>query len=800
MAKQSPASVQSSRVQSSRSKQSSQKQSPRSQASSQAALTDWDLPLWSVAVLAALTTLLFFRSQIFGSAYFWEDFTEYVYPAQSFAARALQAGELPFWNPYTFSGIPFLADVAIAFFYPVNWLQSLFVANGRLPVIVAELVIILHFWLAQMTMFALVRSFNVSSLGSLIAAVSYGFCGMMVCHVFHPMMVAHFTWFPLVWMLFARVLDDLSLKAALLAGLVYGVMLLSGHPQTSLYLTLLLFFYTLWMGAVKLRDRTLQGSSILVFSTLAALPILIGAGLFAVQLLHSQEFAAVSVRQNFSVEQASAGSLQWKQVFALIVPKLFGAVDAASLRSSTPELPYYIGQYYDYWETCCYFGIVALVLGKIGFAQTLRTGQHRHLARFLCFAAIFGLLFAVGSHGFLFGAMFQLPLFGTFRIPARMMIFLVLAFSIMAGIGFDEVVKKEMLNNIAPRTVLFITGVIALLALVAAVGVVQSFSDAPKEVLSATQQQAFIALVLVLIVGLLAWLAARGVIAPRVAGMAFVVIAVLDLNVQGASFNASKNNPEEAYRLPPAIEEQLTAKPPQSLFRVRTREAGFTAMQRNQGLMSPIMMYEGYTPITLARLLPAAPNADAMFDLLNVRYEIALNRSTGEAGFRERPTYLPRARMVYRAVQATPETAKQLGSAPTMDVVNSVVVEKPLATPLGSSGAATVSHNVECVHFSANESTYNVTTSANGVLVFSEIWYPAWRVSIDGQPAELLRVNHSLRGVVVPAGRHTVRMWYDSTAFRTGAWISCVTLVTTLAGLVVVIVLERRSGAGTAAE
>jgi hypothetical protein len=755
---------------------------PRSRATSSDAVEKvLHLPLWTVAALAALTTLLFFRSQIFGSAYFWEDFTEYVYPTQSFAARALQSGTLPFWNPYTFSGIPFLADVAVAFFYPVNWLQSLFVNDNRLPVLAAELVIISHFWLAQMTMFALVRSLQVSSLGGLIAAVSYGFCGMMACHVFHPMMVAHFAWFPLVWLLFARALDTLRLQTALLAGLVYGVMLLSGHPQTSLYLTLLLFFYTLWIAATRLREQTLHGTSILLFGALAALPIVIGAGLFAVQLFHSQEFAGVSVRQNFTLEQASAGSLQWKQLFTMLVPKLFGSVDAASLRSSAPEMPYYIGQYYDYWETSFYFGIVALVLGTIGFVHSLRSGMQKHLAWFLCAAAVFGILFAVGSHGFLFGAMFQLPLFGTFRIPARMMMFVVLAYCIMAGVGFDALRKTTSF-----KTMMLIMGAIALFAVLAAVGVLQSFFDTPKQMLAATQGQATLALGLVMLVGGVVWLAVRGVISTHIAGITFLIIAAFDLNLHGASFNASKANPEEAYRLPPAIEQQLAVKPPQSIFRVRTREAGFTAMQRNQGLMSPIMMYEGYTPITLARLLPAAPSADAMFDLLNLRYEIALNRQTGEAGFRERPSYLPRARMVYRIVQATPETAKQLGSAPTMDVVNAAVIEKPLSTTLSGSSTASVQHSVECVSYIANESTYKVSSSEAGLLVFSEIWYPAWHVSIDGQSAELLRVNHSLRGVVVPQGSHTVRLWYDSAAFRTGAWVSGATLVLTLVALGIV--------------
>ena len=152
------------------------------------------IPLWAALGVFAVATLVFFRAQVFGDAYFWEDFTEYVYPAQSFAAQFLRSGEIPFWNPYSFSGMPFLADVAVGFFYPPNMLLALFVENGKLSVFALESLIIAHFVLAQCTMFLLMRSLKVSDAGSLIASVSYGFSGIMVHHVFHPMMVAHFAW------------------------------------------------------------------------------------------------------------------------------------------------------------------------------------------------------------------------------------------------------------------------------------------------------------------------------------------------------------------------------------------------------------------------------------------------------------------------------------------------------------------------------------------------------------------------------------------------------------------------------
>ncbi len=65
----------------------------------------------------------------------------------------------------------------------------------------------------------------------------------------------------------------------------------------------------------------------------------------------------------------------------------------------------------------------------------------------------------------------------------------------------------------------------------------------------------------------------------------------------------------------------------------------------------------------------------------------------------------------------------------------------------------------ELVSFTPDFQQYRVSTPAKGLLVFSEIHYPkGWQLTIDGEPAELLRVNYAFRAAVVPAGDHTVEM------------------------------------------
>jgi len=81
----------------------------------------------------------------------------------------------------------------------------------------------------------------------------------------------------------------------------------------------------------------------------------------------------------------------------------------------------------------------------------------------------------------------------------------------------------------------------------------------------------------------------------------------------------------------------------------------------------------------------------------------------------------------------------------------------------------------ELVSFNPNAQEYRVSTPAKGLLVFSEIHYPeGWKLTIDGEPAELLRVNYAFRAVVVPAGDHTVEMVFDLPSVHTARTVASV--------------------------
>ena len=78
----------------------------------------------------------------------------------------------------------------------------------------------------------------------------------------------------------------------------------------------------------------------------------------------------------------------------------------------------------------------------------------------------------------------------------------------------------------------------------------------------------------------------------------------------------------------------------------------------------------------------------------------------------------------------------------------------------------------------AQSSRIDVKTesAAPSLLVLSENHYPGWRASVDGKPAEIIRVNYNQRGVAVPAGQHFVTFVYRPGSVLAGLAVSLLTL------------------------
>lgn len=104
------------------------------------------------------------------------------------------------------------------------------------------------------------------------------------------------------------------------------------------------------------------------------------------------------------------------------------------------------------------------------------------------------------------------------------------------------------------------------------------------------------------------------------------------------------------------------------------------------------------------------------------------------------------------------EMAQTLG----IDPARSAVADKAFETTLGRPTTISDGDYIRETSYAPNKLTYTANSQRGGIAVFSEIWFPnGWNVTIDGQPAELGRVNYVLRALRVPAGKHDIVMTFD---------------------------------------
>ena len=83
---------------------------------------------------------------------------------------------------------------------------------------------------------------------------------------------------------------------------------------------------------------------------------------------------------------------------------------------------------------------------------------------------------------------------------------------------------------------------------------------------------------------------------------------------------------------------------------------------------------------------------------------------------------------------------------------------------------------------------YEYSTSKPGTIVFSEIYYPyGWKATIDGQPADIYRVNYMLRAINVPAGEHRIHMEFDPESVKKGNAIAMACVIIMYATILAVI-------------
>lgn len=93
-----------------------------------------------------------------------------------------------------------------------------------------------------------------------------------------------------------------------------------------------------------------------------------------------------------------------------------------------------------------------------------------------------------------------------------------------------------------------------------------------------------------------------------------------------------------------------------------------------------------------------------------------------------------------------------------LNLRHEAVADKKFAEQLGESVKQDSTSIVTITSYEPNKLVYDVHSDKGGVVVFSEIYYPGWTATVDGEEVELGRVNYILRALNVKPGNHKVEL------------------------------------------
>ena len=134
----------------------------------------------------------------------------------------------------------------------------------------------------------------------------------------------------------------------------------------------------------------------------------------------------------------------------------------------------------------------------------------------------------------------------------------------------------------------------------------------------------------------------------------------------------------------------------------------------------------------------------------------------------------------------------ELDGMAKLNLRHEAVADKRFKEQLGEAVVQGNTSVVQLESYEPNELSYDVNSDKGGVLVFSEIYYPGWTATVDGQPVELGRVNYVLRAMNVKAGKHAVTLSFKPASLDRTETIAYVSYTILLLAVAIGVVMMYR--------
>jgi hypothetical protein len=691
-------------------------------------------------------------------------------PERRFTAAEIHAGRFPMWTTYQYAGSPLVWPK----FSPFILLGCAFLSPFILPWVqlFAAIVSGLGFYLFAR------RALGVGYWAAAIPAWCYPMTGFFVFWQGFPTCAAAY-WFP--WLLLAvdRTVRQTTKMAMVGLSAVTGLVLISGHIDVAGQALLASGLYAAWCLWDTYGKRWHQAQARTAVITLVAgwcLGFLLAAPHLLPLLEYAQAGARLERRSGGTEERPPAGLSALPQT---VLPDMYGATRAGSARITS-------GNQIES-SAAIYAGLFATLL-----VAPLAWFSRRHRSfNVFCSALIFlGLSWCLNVPGVV--DLLRLP--GLKMMSHNRLVF-VGSFAILAltSIGLEALLRGEVLRR---RWFLLPGGLLAALGiwcLYRAVFLPELVAASQSAEIRKWFVHSYLVAGILCGLGVAGWvfLSKRNVSRPWLVP-ALGVFLVGDL-LWFAHNRSAQSDPALYYPRIPVLEEIAKS----TTGRIVGYNCLPAALAQTHELRD-IRGYDSVDPGRLTALLSLAadprfpsdqyamtqwlvPRAEVVgdgiklppvLDMLGVRYVIY--RGTPQRQIR--PAFqgddywallnnaaLPRA-FIPRRVEMVTDDYERLGklASAQFDPRAVAYVESPISLPEESRGEAEISTEIP------TRVTVSVRMETPGLVVLADLWDKGWRAYLNGQRVPILRANHAVRGVLVPAGDGTVEFRYESASGALG--------------------------------
>lgn len=630
------------------------------------------------------------------------------------------------------------------------------------------------------------------------------------------------------------------LRGGLAFAIGMGLNIYANHIQMTYYFALFALVYVVWKGIQMARRSELKNFAISSAVLLAGVLIAVGAS--ASKIWTTYEYSKDTMRGAPILESNSAApsssseteglewsyAMQWSNGWldlgASFIPGFVGGSSSEPLgaQSATGKdlrqkgarigdsipLPVYWGAL-PFTSGPAYFGAAMIFLFVLGLS--LRKDS---LTRFAGIAVALSLLLSLGRNLEWFNRLFfdYVPLFNKFRTPNSVLSVTTVFIPLIAALVLSDITKRKYDEKQLFRALKISGGVLAGLAVLFGLAgpALFSFESAgDQQVVSAglsldalisdrqslLRGDAFRSAFFVLAPAALVYFFMKNKLGmlPLLAVTGLLVLVDLwgvDKRYLNEESFVSKREYNNAY-VPRPVDEQIL-KDTDPNFRVHDQTINTFNSASSSYFHKTI---GGYHPAKLQRYQDlidrhiAAGNM-RVFNMLNTRYFIVPG-GDGQPVVQRNKFALGNAWFV-DDIRLVDNANGEIDALGDFEPGSTAVVHREFESYVSGLDPMP-GGDIRLTEYSPNELVYEVNTERDQFAVFSEIWYgpdKGWKSWIDGQPVEHIRVNYALRGMKVPAGRHTIRFSFEPAAYFAGERISFVCSLLLLLGMVIVVVMH----------